>query len=71
MAHSQYNLKQLELKLMSLDKFFTLFLDRFEKQMNPDNPDTPIWKLYRAKTKEYHRVSTDIRIARYYDAKTV
>jgi hypothetical protein len=67
MQHSRYNLNKLQLELMQLDRFFTMFLDKFAKEMDPDTPDTPIWKLYRKKTLDYNRIATDIRAARYYE----
>lgn len=51
---------------MKLDRFFSLFLDKFEKKMNPDITDTPIWKLYKAKMKEYAEVSRAITLSDYY-----
>ncbi len=33
---------------MRLDKFFTMFLDTYGDKMDPDNAETPIWKLYKA-----------------------
>ena len=54
---------------MKLDKFFTMFLDKFEKQMDPDNTNTPIWKLYKTKLKEYDKVSYDIKTTDYWLSK--
>jgi hypothetical protein len=34
---------------MKLDKFFSLFLEKYERKMDPDKTDTPIWKLYKTK----------------------
>lgn len=51
---------------MKLDKFFTMFLDKFEKQMDSDKTDTPIWKLYKNKLKEYDDVQYGIREAEYW-----
>lgn len=55
---------------MKLDKFFSLFLDKFERKMDPDNTDTPIWKLYKAKLKEYADVQQSITTAKYYLTKS-
>lgn len=55
-----------QLQLMKLDKFFTMFLDKFSNKMNPEKPNTPIWKLYKQKTQEYHDLCRDIRITEYY-----
>ena len=51
---------------MKLDRFFSLFLDKFEKQMDPDKTDTPIWKLYKKKLKEYDDVQRNIKAAEYW-----
>ena len=51
---------------MKLDKFFTMFLDKFERQMGSDKTDTPIWDLYRKKLKEYDNVQHGIREAQYW-----
>jgi hypothetical protein len=51
---------------MKLDKFFSLFLDKFERKMDPDNTDTPIWKLYRNKLKEYEELQRSIKSSTYY-----
>lgn len=57
---------QLFVQKMKLDKFFSLFLDKFERKMDPDNTDTPIWKLYKNKLKEYNDVQQSITAATYY-----
>jgi ubiquitin C-terminal hydrolase len=54
---------------MRLDKFFTLFLDKFERNMDPDNTNTPIWNLYKTKLKEYDDVQRSIKAADYYLTK--
>ena len=51
---------------MKLDRFFSLFLEKFERKMDPDKTDTPIWKLYKTKLKEYDKVQHDIRSAEYW-----
>jgi hypothetical protein len=51
---------------MKLDKFFSLFLDKFERKMDSDKTDTPIWKLYRAKLKEYEELQRSIKSSTYY-----
>ena len=57
---------QLLVEKMRLDKFFSLFLDKFERKMDPENTDTPIWKLYKTKLKEYADVQQAITAATYY-----
>jgi hypothetical protein len=51
---------------MKLDKFFSLFLDKFEKKMDPEKTDTPVWQLYKTKTNEYAELNKSIRAAQYY-----
>jgi hypothetical protein len=51
---------------MKLDKFFSLFLDKFERKMDPENTDTPIWKLYKNKLKEYEELQRSIKSSTYY-----
>jgi hypothetical protein len=65
MTHTEkYN--HLLVQKMKLDKFFSLFLDKFEKDMDPDKTDTPIWKLYKAKFKEYNKISQDLKSEEYW-----
>ena len=54
---------------MKMDKFFNMFLDKFEKKLDPEKPDTPIWKLYRAKVKEYYAINQEIRNTDYWISK--
>lgn len=51
---------------MKLDKFFSLFLDKFERKMDSDKIDTPIWKLYKIKLKEYEELQRSIKSSTYY-----
>jgi hypothetical protein len=60
---------ELLLQRMKLDRFFTMFLDKFERKMDPDNTDTPIWKLYKLKMKEYGKISQDIKNEEYWIKK--
>ncbi len=57
------------LERMKLDRFFTMFLDKFERKMDPDNTNTPVWKLYKQKLKEYDKVQRDIKSAEYWISK--
>ena len=57
---------QLILERMKLDKFFSMFLEKFERQMDPDRTDTPVWKLYKAKLKEYDKVQHEIKATDYW-----
>ena len=61
--------KQLVVERMKLDKFFSMFLEKFERKMDPDKIDTPIWKLYKMKLKEYDNVSHQIKTLDYWIKK--
>jgi hypothetical protein len=54
---------------MKLDKFFSMFLQKFERNMDPEKPDTPVWKLYKAKLKEYDKVQSELRAVAYWIKK--
>ena len=68
-----YKLKrnQLLIEKMRLDKFFTKYLDKFEKQMDPDKPNTPVWKLFKQKSTEYNKLCQEIRNCEYWIKKYV
>ena len=51
---------------MKLDKFFTLFLDKFSNKMDPEQVDTPIWKLYKTKLKEYDDIQRELTSTIYF-----
>lgn len=51
---------------MKLDKFFSLFLDKFDRKMDVDKIDTPVWKLYKVKLKEYEELQRSIKSSTYY-----
>jgi hypothetical protein len=55
---------------MKLDKFFTMYLDKFERKMDPEKTNTPIWALYKKKLKEYGELQQTIKAAEYYLKKT-
>lgn len=55
---------------MKMDKFFTLYLDKFERKMDPDNTNTPIWNLYKKKVKEYDGLQQAIKAAEYFMKKS-
>lgn len=57
---------QLLVERMKLDKFFSMFLDKFERKMDPENTNTPIWKLYKQKMKEYGELERTIKSSTYY-----
>ena len=51
---------------MKMDKFFSMFLEKFERKMDPDKTDTPIWKLYKSKLKEYGELQREIKATEYW-----
>ena len=63
----KYN--SLQIEKMKLDKFFSMFLEKFERKMDSDNTDTPIWKLYKTKLKEYDKVSQELKNTQYWITK--
>jgi hypothetical protein len=63
----KYN--SLQLEKMKLDKFFSMFLEKFERKMDADKTDTPVWKLYKAKLKEYEKVNQELKATDYWIKK--
>jgi len=63
--------RDLSIERMKLDKFFTMYLDKFDKQMDPNKPNTPIWKLFRTKSEEYNKLCQEIRNTEYWIKKNV
>lgn len=55
---------------MKMDKFFTMYLDKFERKMDAADSDTAIWELYKKKLKEYSELEQTIKIAEYYMKKS-
>ncbi len=62
---------KLQIEKMKMDKFFSMFLEKFERKMDPDNTDTPVWKLYKQKLKEYDKINHGIKTANYWITKHV
>jgi hypothetical protein len=56
----------LQVQKMKLDKFFSMFLEKFERQMDHDRTDTPVWKLYKNKLKEYEKVDHELKATGYW-----
>jgi hypothetical protein len=63
--------QELTIERMKMDRFFTMFLDKFEKKMDPDKPNTPIWKLYKKETARYNKLCQEIRNTEYWIKKNV
>lgn len=59
----------LHIEKMKLDKFFSMYLDKFGSKMDSDNTNTPIWALYKTKLKEYDKVTTQIKHLDYWISK--
>jgi hypothetical protein len=59
-------LHDLQIQKMKLDKFFSMFLEKFERQMDADKTDTPVWKLYKNKLKEYEKVDHELKATQYW-----
>lgn len=57
------------IKRMQMDKFFSRYLEKFERKMDPEKPNTNIWKLYRAKMAEYGKISQEIKNLDYWISK--
>ena len=50
---------------MKLDKFFSLYLDKFGSKMDHEKPNTKIWALYKQKMTEYSTLNTNIKTLEY------
>jgi len=61
---------QLIVERMRLDKFFSMYLDKFERKMDPEKTSTPIWDLYKKKMREYGELQQVIKAAEYYMKKS-
>jgi hypothetical protein len=61
--------QELQVQKMKLDKFFSMFLEKFERKMDPDRTDTPVWKLYKTKLKEYDDISRQLKATDYWIRK--
>lgn len=57
---------------MQLDKYFSVFLEENETEMNQsENFDSPSWETYRKKMKEYDDIERLVTHSKYYAAKHV
>lgn len=61
----------LVIEKMKLDKFFSMYLEKFERKMDPEKTNTPIWNLYKKKLKEYDEINRNIRACDYWLSKSV
>jgi hypothetical protein len=56
----------LQIEKMKLDRFFSMYLDKFGSKMDHEKPDTKVWQLYKSKLKEYEDVSRKITHLEYW-----
>ncbi len=63
--------KTLQIEKMKLDRFFSMYLDKFGSKMDHQNPNTKIWTLYKSKLNEYEEVSRQLKHIDYWIAKNV
>ena len=61
----------LQMEKMKLDRFFSMYLDKFGSKMDHEKPNTKVWTLYKSKLKEYEEVSRKIKHLDYWIAKNV
>jgi hypothetical protein len=59
----------LYIEKMKLDRFFSLFLDKFGDSMDPKSPNTKVWTLYKTKLNDYEKVSQSIKRLDYWISK--
>ena len=59
----------LQMEKMKLDRFFSMYLDKFGAKMDHEKPNTKIWALYKTKLKEYDEVSRKIKHLDYWISK--
>lgn len=49
-----------------MDRWFDKYLEMFERKMSTEDTETPIWKLYKTKSKEYSELNGIIKTADIY-----
>jgi hypothetical protein len=54
---------------MKMDAWFDKYLDMFDKQMDADKPETPVWKMYHKKSNEYSELNRLIASSEVYIKK--
>ena len=63
--------QELYIEKMHLDKFFSMYLDKFGDKMDADKPNTKVWALYKNKFDEYEKLTQKIKHLDYWIAKNV
>lgn len=56
---------------MKMDKFFSMFLEKFENDMDPNVLGTPIWNLYNTKMAQYKELRSLETATKYYLARSL
>jgi hypothetical protein len=62
-------LNEVIIQKMKMDKFFSMFLEKFENDMDPNVLDTPIWNLYNTKLTQYRELRQLELATQYYLAR--
>jgi len=52
-----------------MDVWFDKYLDVVQKQMDPAQPNSPVWKLYNTKFSEYEDLQASIKSVNYFREK--
>lgn len=52
-----------------MDVWFDKYLDTVQKQMDPAQPNSPVWKLYNSKYAEYEELQAAIKSVNYFREK--
>ena len=59
-------LNEVIIQKMKMDKFFSMFLEKFENDMDPNVLGTPIWNLYNTKMSQYKELRSLETATKYY-----
>ena len=62
-------LDEVIIQKMKMDKFFSMFLEKFENDMDPNVLGTPIWNLYNTKLAQYRELRQLETATQYYLAR--
>jgi hypothetical protein len=62
-------LDEVIIQKMKMDKFFSMFLEKFENDMDSNVLGTPIWNLYNAKMSQYKELRSLETATKYYLAR--
>ena len=62
-------LNEVIIQKMKMDKFFSMFLEKFENDMDPNVLGTPIWNLYNTKMAQYKELRQLETATQYYLAR--